>query len=150
MCSGWYPFFLVLYELHVSLAVVSAGRKFCIQMTSSFRWSFNIGSRHIFSKMLIVSNLQEYSSHFLVVVERLCKVGVGKSHYLYLLNCSGYNILKFLHLLISLFEKHICLYHGNVSVYGGFLQGELNDLVAIFIQLKGFSEETEIISISCL
>ena len=49
-------FFLAWHELHACLSVVSAHRKFSIQMASSFWWSFNISSHHISSGMLIVVN----------------------------------------------------------------------------------------------
>ena len=57
-------FFPAWYELHACLAVVSADRKISTQTISSFCWSFNISSHHIFNGMLIVGNAQEYSLHF--------------------------------------------------------------------------------------
>ena len=62
------------------LEVVSTGIKFWIQVKFSFWWSCNITSHHISSVMLIVGNAQEYSLHFPVVMERLCKIGVRKNH----------------------------------------------------------------------
>ena len=70
-----------------------------LRVTSSFWWSFNISPHHISFGMLIVVNAQEYSFISLVVVERLCKIGLGKSHQLYELNHYDYHV--FYYLLIS-------------------------------------------------
>ena len=61
-------------------------------MASSVWWSFNISSRIICSKILIVGNAQEYSL-YLVVVERMFIIGIGKSHQLYPVNYYGYNVI---------------------------------------------------------
>ena len=87
----------------------------------------------------------------LVVVERICKIRVGKSHQLYPLNHYGYRVLQSHYLLISQIEKHT--YSCTMEIDGCLiklftyvifcknckshpLQFQRNDLIAVFIDLQ--------------